>query len=85
MEVLQSVTPLVEQISIDEAFLEVSDLPEPGEVLARQLQAAIRDKLGLPCSLGVAINKLVAKTATDVGKASSKAFRFSPRQASWLC
>jgi DNA polymerase IV len=72
MEILQSVTPLVEQISIDEAFLDVSDLSEPGEVLARRLQAAIHDQLGLPCSLGVATNKLVAKTATDVGKASSK-------------
>jgi len=72
MEFLQSVTPLVEQISIDEAFLDVSDLPESGDVLARQLQAAIRDKLGLPCSLGIATNKLLAKTATDVGKASSK-------------
>jgi DNA polymerase IV len=72
MEILESLTPLVEQISIDEAFLDVSDLPEPGEVLARRLQAEIRDRLGLPCSLGVATNKLVAKTATDVGKASHK-------------
>jgi DNA polymerase IV len=72
MEVLQSHTPLVEQISIDEAFLDVTDLPEPGEVLARRLQIEIRDRLGLPCSLGVATNKLVAKTATDVGKATHK-------------
>jgi DNA polymerase IV len=72
MDILESLTPLVEQISIDEAFLDVSDLPEPGEVLARRLQAEIRDRLGLPCSLGVATNKLVAKTATDVGKAAHK-------------
>jgi DNA polymerase-4 len=72
MQRLRAVTPLVEQISIDEAFLEVSDLPESGEVLARRLQAAIRDELGLPCSLGIATNKLVAKIATDVGKASSR-------------
>jgi DNA polymerase IV len=72
MEVLGSLTPLVEQISIDEAFLDVTDLPEPGEVLARRLQAEIRERMGLPCSLGVATNKLVAKIATDVGKAAHK-------------
>jgi DNA polymerase-4 len=70
MKILGELTPLVEQISIDEAFLDVSDLPEPGEVLARRLQAAIRDQVGLPCSLGVAANKLVAKIATDTGKAA---------------
>ncbi len=68
---LHNLTPLVEQISIDEAFLDVSDLPERGEVLARRLQATIRTELGLPCSLGVASNKLVAKIANNVGKATA--------------
>ena len=72
MTLLRNTTPLVEQISIDEAFLDVSDMPEPGETLARQLQAAIRDELSLPASLGMASNKLVAKIATDVGKAASR-------------
>ncbi len=72
MAVLYNLTPLVEQISIDEAFLDVSDLPEPGEVLARRLQATINTELGLPCSLGVATNKLVAKIANNIGKASVK-------------
>lgn len=70
MERLYNLTALVEQISIDEAFLDVSDLPQPGESIARQLQRTIRDELGLPSSLGIATNKLVAKIATDVGKAS---------------
>ncbi len=69
---LYDLTPLVEQVSIDEAFLDVSDLPEPGEALARQLQARIRAELDLPCSLGVATNKLVAKIANDVGKSEVK-------------
>ena len=69
---LHALTPLVEQISIDEAFLDVTDLPEPGEALARRLQTAIRGELGLPCSLGVAANKLVAKVATEVGKATNR-------------
>jgi DNA polymerase-4 len=72
MERLNHVTPLVEQVSIDEAFLDVSDLPEPGEAIARRLQVQIHDELNLPCSLGVATNKLVAKIATDVGKRSAR-------------
>lgn len=69
---LRALTPLVEQISIDEAFLDVTDLPEPGEALARRLQSTMRGELGLPCSLGVAANKLVAKVATEVGKAAAR-------------
>jgi DNA polymerase-4 len=68
MERLHRLTPLVEQISIDEAFLDVTALGEPGEVIAARLQATIREELALSCSLGVASNKLVAKVATDVGK-----------------
>jgi DNA polymerase IV len=67
---LRAVTPLVEQISIDEAFLDVTARPEPAELLAKQLQATIRTELRLPCSLGVAENKLVAKIANNVGKAA---------------
>jgi DNA polymerase-4 len=72
MERLRQWTALVEQISIDEAFLDLSDLSEAAESLARRLQSEIRSALGLPCSLGVATNKLVAKMATDVGKAAHR-------------
>jgi DNA polymerase-4 len=70
MERLHALTPLVEQISIDEAFLDVTALGEPGDALAARLQATIREDLALSCSLGVAANKLVAKIATDVGKSA---------------
>jgi DNA polymerase-4 len=60
---------LVEQISIDEAFLDISDIQENPERLARGLQARINTELQLPCSIGIASNKLVAKIATEVGKA----------------
>ena len=69
---LNKLTPLVEQISIDEAFLDISDINESPERLARGLQAGIRDELGLPCSIGIASNKLVAKIATEVGKKAAK-------------
>ncbi len=71
MQRLRELTPLVEQISIDEAFLDVTDLSAPIEGVARGLQQGIRQDFGLPCSLGIAANKLVAKIATDVGKMSA--------------
>lgn len=67
---LREVTPLVEQISIDEAFLDVTGLPDAGEPLARRLQAIMRGELHLPCSFGVASSKLVAKIANNIGKDS---------------
>lgn len=65
---LNNLTPFVEQISIDEAFMDVTMLPESAEVIARRLQAQINTELGLPCSLGIATNKLVAKIANNIGK-----------------
>ena len=72
MDHLRALTALVEQISIDEAFLDISDLPDPPERIARGLQAGIRDGLSLPSSIGIAPNKLVAKIATEVGKKAAK-------------
>ncbi len=67
---LHRLTNRVEQLSIDEAFLDVTALDAPAEMIARQLQTTIRQELALPCSLGVATNKLLAKTANSVGKAA---------------
>ena len=61
-------TPLVEQISIDEAFLDLSGDQRAGGEIAAALKARIADEVGLPSSFGVAGNKLVAKIATNVGK-----------------
>jgi DNA polymerase-4 len=69
MGLLHEQTPLVEQISIDEAFLDISSIHEEPERFGRGLQARIRDELQLPCSIGIASNKLMAKLATEVGKA----------------
>jgi DNA polymerase-4 len=71
MERLKELTPLVEQVSIDEAFLDLSDSDAQPLELARKLQERINQELGLPCSLGVAANKLLAKIANDVGKAAA--------------
>ena len=69
---LRAITPATEQISIDEAFLDISSIDESPEALARKLQAEIRDDLGLPSSIGIAGNKLVAKIATEVGKKAGR-------------
>ncbi len=68
MEILRDTAPYVEPLSIDEAFLDVTILPEPIFNIAQALQKRINDVLDLPCSLGGATNKLVAKTANTVGK-----------------
>ncbi len=69
---LHAVTDRVQQLSIDEAFLDVTEHAMPAATLAKALQDQIRDELKLPCSLGVASNKLVAKIATDVGKVARR-------------
>ncbi len=72
MNYIKTLTPLVEQVSIDEAFFDLSDVPETGEQLAQSIQTYIKDNFHLPCSIGVATNKLVAKIATDFGKSKNK-------------
>ena len=72
MDRLKSFTDQVEQISIDEAFLDITDLgPSPRE-FGMTLQSTIQNEIGLPNSIGIASNKLVAKIATDVGKMAAK-------------
>jgi len=70
-EVFHDTTPLVEGISIDEAFLEVGGLLRirgtPREVAAR-LRIEVRERVGLPITVGVARTKFLAKVASGVGK-----------------
>ena len=68
MEILRRVTPLVEPISLDEAYLDVSGLPEPAGEIAARLKALIASELSLTASAGVAPCKLVAKIASDLCK-----------------
>ena len=64
-------TPLVEPLSIDEAFLDVTGsirIFGPAEEIARQIKTLILDKTGLTGSAGVAPNKFLAKIASDLEK-----------------
>jgi DNA polymerase-4 len=66
-ELFRSVTPLVEPLSLDEAYLDVTDNAwgEPLAVnVARRLKTAIRETTGLTASAGVAPNKFLAKIAS---------------------
>jgi DNA polymerase IV len=69
--VFREITPLVQGLSLDEAFLDVTASQElmGGPVaIARRVKARIRELTGLTASVGVAPNKLIAKIASDLDK-----------------
>ncbi len=69
--VFREFTPLVEGLSLDEAFLDVTasqTLHGTGVEIARRIKQIINERTGLTASVGVAENKLVAKIASDLNK-----------------
>ena len=70
MGILRSYGFLMEQVSIDEAFLDISTLGDfaLAQILAGEIKAAIRDRLTLSCSIGIAPSRAVAKIASDFKK-----------------
>jgi DNA polymerase-4 len=71
MAILHRYSPLVEQVSIDEAYLDAAGcgrLHGPPEAMARVIKTEIREKTRLTCSIGVAPLKFLAKIASDMQK-----------------
>ena len=72
--IFQRYTPLVQGLSLDEAYLDVTHsglLMGDGVRIAKEIKQAIRDELRLTASVGVAPNKLVAKIASDLASCGS--------------
>src|SRR5436305_1584067 len=69
--IFRDLCPLVEGLSIDEAFLDVRGMEHiagPPEALARRLKVEVLDRVGLPITVGVASTKFLAKVASAVAK-----------------
>lgn len=79
-EIFARFTPLVEPLSLDEAFLDVSHAGEPGTIIASRIRQLIREETGLTASAGIAPNKLIAKIASDWKKPDGQ-FTVSPGKA----
>lgn len=87
MGVLREYSPLVEQVSIDEAFLDCTGeerLFGPPEQLARRIKNTIRETTGLTASVGVAPNKYIAKVASDLNKPDGLAICETGRETEFL-
>jgi DNA polymerase-4 len=90
MAIFRDVTPLVEPLSLDEAFLDASRSAtgraahgDPYE-LARELKRRVKEETGLTVSIGVGTNKTVAKIASDMGKPDGLVVVPAGEEASFL-
>jgi len=71
MEIFKEYTDLIEPLSIDEAFLDVTDDKQKigsATLIAKKIRSDIKQKTGLTASAGISVNKFLAKIASDINK-----------------
>jgi DNA polymerase-4 len=78
-EILRSYTPLVEPLSLDEAYLDVTGLDRYAWDIAKEIRRRIFEETGLTASAGIAPNKMLAKIASDWRKPNGQ-FAITPEQ-----
>ncbi len=66
--VLGEFTQIIEDVGIDEAFLDISSIDKSSEEIAKGIKKRIKEETDLNCSIGIAPNKLLAKIASDLDK-----------------
>lgn len=66
--ILREFSPIMEDVGIDEAFLDLSSVDRPSEEIAWEIKKRIKEETDLTCSIGIAPNKLLAKMASDMQK-----------------
>ena len=65
---LKEMSSIMEDVGIDEAFLDISEIDKTPDEIAQEIKERIKEETGLTCSIGVASNKLLAKIASDMQK-----------------
>ncbi len=66
--ILREFSPVMEDVGIDEAFLDISESAESSEEISKKIKEKIKAELDITCSIGIAPNKLLAKIASDLKK-----------------
>lgn len=71
MNLLSEATNIIEQVSIDEAYIELTECADSmaaAQKIMLRMQERIKDEIGLPASIGLGSNKMIAKIACEAGK-----------------
>jgi DNA polymerase-4 len=86
MQIMRDISPRLQQVSIDEAFLDVSPgrfVKEHPVILANHIRKEVA-QLGITCSIGLGVSKSVAKVASDMDKPNGLTVVFPGREAAFL-
>ncbi len=87
-EVFHEYSPLVEPLSLDEAYIDVTDPligPDSATLIAEEMRTKVLDRTQLTCSAGVSYNKFIAKIASDINKPNGITVITPDRAQEFLC